>query len=1050
MKNKYQIPTWVYYLLIIAVILVVTTFTCYKDVRAENEESPSFNAGTFSGAYGMTPTLYDAWSRKASATASGGSSYYPYIDSQLTLTYGNWNHLYAIGSDRAGLEAWMVAGGRRGEEAFIHWEHNTRQVHSGFYRFVPGWNPDNDGNSNYIRDDTADYNQNWSDVQFTIISNAIIEDDSGGMWAGYYNNSGWGSIDWTGATVVLSTSGDADTVMATVDSSTYNRLYLDRNDLTGSYVWYVVDKGSDYRSCAMTDTIARASMYFYCEPGRGTGDHLCTQYIAERNNQICSNHGDTLVRSYWLHEMANIVRAMRSDADAYDTSIYVGVHKDNVFTDCKAGSKMGATSGTGGSCANLLEEEWQTEDGYSTAESLCFVDLVDSTSGINRCIIEGNVGNYKYIDQPRYVDVCVAADMIMYERVNNPNDEFGNVQNWKRSMDAIMLDKGQQLFVFIPNDYMIVDDCPSIKAERFNWVYAYYLVLMGHRSHRSDSAGFIFSYSGIYGSSTLDTLCWWGAQAKYDMGYPTDTATIFQKGGTNRGWLRHYDNGVAVLHPPYSNDDDTVAVYLGGTYYRVLDDGTLDATGVDTCYIANTEFYMSSSSDCADTGGGYPAEPCCASGRIYGGEAGLDSLSQDISNIDSSDVDVIMRDEVTTLYGGVDTIWLMFSRYNVIDSSNRQDSIYGVDTIQFQVSSLGEDSTFYYWFSCVDANNYDTSSMGTIHTISTDTLDQIVTQIDTTTISFAVLVEIYSNIDPPPDSAVLRAGTYKDLDSCIWRDAFYNSAEDTLEATGLLSGWIYFFKVIAWDSAGVYSDTTDWDSVRIETEASQQDSFVIDASFISDTYIDDHDKQYNCGGEPNFEVGRYYGNPRYTLIRAFGIADSLGDDQEMDSACFEITLLSKHAMDTDEWVTFKWYQVLRYWGEGDNTRSTADYGESSWDSASHQVDDWDIDGCGGAGDREAINEDDGIHPDSIRILWNTSNDTTVRLWISLPTISYWDTSGTNYGIALIMTSESADNHHRARFYSAEHATVAYRPKFIGYKHTLGLAAVIRKFWLIRQ
>jgi len=606
---------------------------------------------------------------------------------------------------------------------------------------------------------------------------------------------------------------------------------------------------------------------------------------------------------------------------------------------------------------------------------------------------------------------------------------------------------GQKVVAFMPNSFITLDDCPTIKAERFNWTLAYYYVIIGHRNLQNDSAGFIYTFdggTGNYALSTNDTLCWWGYQALYDMGYPTDTAKVF---GTNRGWIRHYDNGVAVLHPTYSSDNDSVQVSLGGTYYRVLNDGTLSDEPETSCWMKNAKYYQSSSSDCADTGAAFPISPCCGRGAIFGVAAGQDSLKQYPTNIDSSTSSVTMRDSVVTLYDPpTDKIVLLFSITSSIGSSVRYDSSNAFDvfdTAQFTVSGRGEDSTFYYWFEASDDGNYDTSSMRVIHTTSTppsDTINQVITHSETTYTSFSIFDDIYTNIDPPCDSAVLWTNTSKTLSGASRKDIFTASDTGTLQATGLLSGVKYYFVCIAWDSVGVYSDTTAFDSVRTESQASQQDSFTIDYTGIYDATIYSAGAELNYGASTILEVGT--GINRF-LIKALGIGDSIAEGVIADSACFEIPLYYKNSIGVGEYVNIHWYKVSKDWGEGNNNGVTADEGECSWDSASAHYLDWQVNGCDGFTDRSLTAESDGIHPDSITIDYGMSLDTTIRLWISPATIAEWDTSS-NYGIVIIMTSGSADGTHTAQFYSTENATEALRPKLIVYKSTPQQASVTKR------
>ena len=1061
MKKEHQMPhrnhKCLYLGLLIIAVCIFLILLPFIFAKATNTDAPSSNLATFSSAGNPTAQWYDAWSRKATGTASGGFEYFPYLSNQYDFYYKNWNHMvypiiYNDESDNSpALRAWMTAKGRREEDAWVHWKINTGQRHGNYTgliysRFVPGWNPANDADSNFIRDSIADYDHNWNTgyTHFTVdLTNAIITDSNGGMWYQYYDSvNSWTVGMWQNAKVVLSWGGDADTIQRTVDSNNAHRLYLSGGALAShSYTWFVVDRGNDYRSCAMTDTVARASMYGYCERNMDG----CTAQRDWGYNQVCVNHGDPDVISFFCSKWAETMREWRDSADVIDTNIHIGIHKDNVFVNCKYGDKLRCVNigGADEGCNALLETEWQTENGYVTAESLGFVYLQDSTASIARTIIEGNVGDYKTDSSQtseliRYGNAMSAADMIMFEDICGFDATYAGVNGWIPVFQQEMEKRGRQCYVMWDNSYCR-NDAGTSKNERFIQGLAFYYTLMKHRSSYNDSAGYIFMESSdSYGNSANDTLCWSGGQAKYPMGYPTyaGTCSTFSKSGSPRGWIRRYQNGIAVYHPRHTSNNDTVSVSLGGTYYLVKDDGTLDPNPVTTCNITN--YYYST----GQWGG---------QGRIYGTMANPDSLWQVSSKVDSTASSVKIRDSIYTLYTvACDSAVLYLDTNSTLVGASREDIFTNDNVDTLEATGLSPKTTYCYWTIVCDTGVCDTTAYGIIHTLSHDSLDQFLTEWDVDTTWFIIRDSIYTNTGSPCDSVYLYTNTIKSWTGAVKKDYFTNLDTGMLEATGLYSGWEYYYRTVAWDSSGVYSDTTEWDSITTLSPPSQSGSFTTGASLIYDTWIDDANNDFNCGGATTFEVGHYYSDQyRNALIQVLNLGDSIPDGVTIDSGCIDIYLQAKQSWETGDTLAFKWYEILKAWGEGDNNCTQTNYGECSWDSAEQNIIDWQVDGCNGSADRSGINQTDGIHVDSIVILDSTTLNTKHRLWLDPNSLAKWDTTA-NYGILLKVSFEGiADENKRVAFYSCENATEQYRPSLTVWYSSPQLVSTTKR-WIIRK
>jgi len=613
-------------------------------------------------------TWYRFWDEHIDWQTSGKSWYYPHTTRNQVV--GTYELIQCWLSNRIPwLFAYFDSMGVHRDSGIAHVKVNS-YYHplteaSSSSRFLPGWDPVNDANNNWVRDKKADFDYNNGQVtNFSInYTNRYIEDASGGQMGAWITN------EWQRDYVKMGWGGNADTVSFRVDSNTTSRVYLNATIPSHTYTWFIVDDSSaaNHNAVAMADSLARV------HPQRWT--------------DVLMNVRHWLTRAFagrFFHKLIHTDLQGREPTDIYPDDVL----KTNPSWSC--GSGWCDNWIMGGTCLEGLDND----DIYRPAVRGYLRQLNDSLGSNNYLLV-----NVYEVHVGWDTIVRGAVDGLWHEFWMNSdeirgtfNTKLNTIKKYNLSPYNIKLH-----FLHASGSNPIGD----LNRAKINILSQYYI-------QKDDSIYLLYDTEPAYGIALGDTTRWWYGVMGVDLGTPADTATEVLESG-QYVWKRPFSNGYVIWKPrpgSSSNYTDVTVHSLPKYYYRLDINGNVVGDSVIQVSLRNAEGVILLS-----TGGGsqsqiYPPQPLSP---------------QNGATVDTTQPTLIIQntrdpEDRPLLY------------YFELDYNTQFDSQLKKESTPFELET-GQDSTtkwtvptqlssgVYYWRSRAYTNTYpsDTSQTSTVY-----------------------------------------------------------------------------------------------------------------------------------------------------------------------------------------------------------------------------------------------------------------------------------------------------------------------------------------------
>jgi hypothetical protein len=430
--------------------------------------------------------------------------------------------------------------GVHADSGFAHWKENTYLCPSQVgedARLVPGWNPVNDRDGDWVRDYEADFGWNNDLVKnFEVYRTRIV--DTRKSWTPNQWEDGYLAL-WYG-----SGYGHDDSLVTFIcTGNTQNTIYVDGSIPEKEYRWYIVDdfRAPDHQAVAMTDSIARICGYTW------TREHFNV-----------------------THEL--VIQAVSTFADSFTNRIESGYEGPSaLFIDDCFLHYPPEYCGVwyGGACLEgFTDSTW-------AIHFRSFLEAIDGA--VEPAFTVGNTAEWR---TNSYDTLMMVLDGNLLELWVQPWRER-YLFNCRLEAVKRRLACGLTLFEHCTGWGTEI----GFEREKVFALATYYLTA-------SSRIYYLYDTGNAYGVNLGDTTKWWYGLMDLDLGAPLDTAYEFVDRGGAHVWRRNFSKGVVLVKPKPaydSNYTDSTLVLLDEPMRRLDSSGKSVGPSIDLIWLRNAE-----------------------------------------------------------------------------------------------------------------------------------------------------------------------------------------------------------------------------------------------------------------------------------------------------------------------------------------------------------------------------------------------------------------------------------------------------------------------------